>query len=209
MVLEWKIETVKTLFSRTIRFEFSNNSKFFANVFFSGLLALVIIFFILKYLRMIQKLTQAEVPDRSKYVQTVPDKKCLCPDRPRKVVPVSSPDSRALARRSCVYVQNFVRLPDFRAFMSRLLCIYPTFVRSTNFRACMSRLSSVQQTFVRSHPDFRALPRFFAFTGFLLVHDFCAFIKLGCDDVIFVSSSSDMKNLFKSNTIGVGDFRCS
>ena len=50
----------------------------------------------------------------SRYVQTVPEGKCLCPDRPRRKVPIS--------RLSCVH-QTFVRsCPDFRAFflVSRL-----------------------------------------------------------------------------------------
>ena len=94
----------------------------------------------------------------SRYVQTVPDGKCLCPDRPRQKVPMS--------RLSCVH-QTFVRsCPDFRAFMSRLSCVHQTFVRSCpDFRAFMSRLPCVHvQTFVRSCPDFRA------FTIFLCVH---------------------------------------
>ena len=72
--------------------------------------------------------SQAEVPDRSKYVQTVPGGKYLCPDRPRWKVPMSRlscvhrtfvrscPDFRAFTGLSCVHVQTFVRSPDFRAF---------------------------------------------------------------------------------------------
>ena len=75
----------------------------------------------------------------SRYVQTVPDGKCLCPDRPRRKVPMS--------RLSCVH-QTFVRsCPDFRAF-TRLLCVHvQTFVRSPDY-SCVH-----DQTFVRS-PDY-------------------------------------------------------
>ena len=121
------------------------------------------------------------------------------------------------------YVQTFVRSPVFRAFMSKLLCVHLTFARSTRFPAFMSRLSCVQPIIVRSCPDIRAFNRFscihvptfvhssnlFAFIKFVRsCPHFCAFIKLGCDDPIFVPSTSDMENLFKSNTIGVGNFRC-
>ena len=102
----------------------------------------------------------------------VPDGKSICPDRPRRKVPMSRlscvhqtfvrscPDFRAFTRLSCVHVQTFVRSPDFRAFMSRLSCVHvQTFVRSCpDFRAFMSRFSCVRQTFVRS-PDFRAFTR--------------------------------------------------
>ena len=107
----------------------------------------------------------------SRYVQTVPDGKCLCPDRPRRKVPMSRlscvhqtfvrscPDFRAFTRLLCVHVQTFVRSPDFRAFMSRLSCVHvQIFVRSTDFRA-FTRLSCVHQTFVRLCPDFRAFTR--------------------------------------------------
>ena len=113
---------------------------------------------------------QAEVPDGSKYVQTVPDGKYLCPDRPRRKLPI--------VRLSCVHVQNFVRSPDFRAFMSRLSCVHvQNFVRSPDFRA-FTRLSCVHvQTFVRSCPDFRAFDRLLCvhvqtFVRFLMFPDY-------------------------------------
>ena len=106
--------------------------------------------------------TQAEVPDGSKYIQTVPDGKYLCPDRPRRKLPMSRlscvrqtfvrscPDFRAFTRLSCVHVHTFVRSPDFSAF-NRFLCVHvQTFVRSTDFRAFMSRLLCVHPIFVRS-----------------------------------------------------------
>ena len=111
-----------------------------------------------------------------KYTQVeVPDGKSICPDRPRRKVPMSRPSQTESA-----YVQTFVRSPDFRAFMFRLSCVHQTFVRSCpdfraftrlscvhvqtfvrspDFRAFMSRLSCVHQTFVRSCPDFRAFTR--------------------------------------------------
>ena len=143
----------------------------------------------------------------------------------------SCPDVRALTRLSCVFVQTFVRLPDFRAF-NQFLCVHvQTFVRSPDFRAFMSRLScvhlqvyllspgfsafmsrflSLRQSFVRLCSNFCAFTRFsFVHRVFLLSYpDFCASIKLGCDDPIFVPSSSDKKNLFKSNSFGMGYFRC-
>ena len=66
------------------------------------------------------------------YVQTVPDGKCLCPDRPRQKVPKF--------RLSCV--QNFwcvlraFEVDNFRpkAYMSRLSCVHiQTIVRSSVF----------------------------------------------------------------------------
>ena len=70
--------------------------------------------------------TQDEVPDGRKYVQTVPDGKYLCPDRPRRKL--------SMSRLSCVHVQTFVRsCPDFRAF-DRLSCVHvQTFVRFLMF----------------------------------------------------------------------------
>ena len=103
----------------------------------------------------------------SRYVQTVPNGKYLCPDRPRRKVPMSRlscvhqtfvrscPDFRAFIRFSCVHVQTFVRSSDFREFI-RFSCVHQIFVRSCpDFRAFMSRLSCVHQIFVRSCPDFR------------------------------------------------------
>ena len=144
----------------------------------------------------------------SRYVQTVPDGKSVCPDRPRQKVPMS--------RHSCVHqtIRAFmIRLScvhqTFRAFMSRLSSVHQIFGRSPDFRAFMIRLSCVHQTFVRS-------PDFCVFTRLSCVHDqtfvrssepscvhvqtvvhspdlfaftrYCAFIKLGCDDPIFVPS---------------------
>ena len=135
----------------------------------------------------------------SPYVQTVPDGKCLCPDRPRRKVPMSRlsrvhqtfvlscPDFRAFTRLSCVHVQTFVRSPDFRAFISRLLCVQQTFVRSPDFRA-FTKLSCVHvQTFVRSYPDFRAFTRLSCVhQTFVRSSDFRVFTRLyNSDELIF------------------------
>ena len=86
------------------------------------------------------------MPDGSKYVQTVPDGSCLCPD------------FRSFDRLSCVHVQTFVRSTDFRAFMFRLSCVHvQTFVRSCPDFRSFDRLSCVHvQTFVRflMFPDY-------------------------------------------------------
>ena len=150
----------------------------------------------------------------SRYVQTVPDGKCLCPDRPRRKVPMSRlscvhqtsvrscPDFRAFTRLSCVHVQTFVRsCPDFRAF-DRLSCVHQTFVRSPDFRAFMSRLSCVHQTFLRKCPDFRA------FTKLSCVHvqNFRAFTKLSCVRQTFVRSS-DIRASTRLSCVHVQNFR--
>ena len=64
-----------------------------------------------KYTRCID--AQAEVPDGSKYVQIVPDGKCLCIDRLRWN------DERS-------QFQTFVCSSDFRAFMFRLSFAHQT-----------------------------------------------------------------------------------
>ena len=98
---------------------------------------------------------QAEVPDRSKHVQTVPDGKCLCPDRPRRKVPMSRPSQTEGA-----YVQTFLRKTEFRAFMSRLPCVHQTIVRSCSDFRTFNRFPCVHaQTFVRSCPDFCSFNR--------------------------------------------------
>ena len=149
--------------------------------------------------------TQAEVPNGSKYVQTVPDGSCLCPD------------FRAFARLSCVHVQTFVRSPDFRAFMSRLSCVHQTFVRSCPDFHAFTRLSCVQPIFVRSCPDFRAFyrlscvhvqtfvrsPNFRAFNRFLCVHvqtfvrspNFCAFNQFFASNSCLAFSRSSLARL--------------
>ena len=110
----------------------------------------------------------------SAYVQTVPDSKCLCPDRPRLKVPMSRPShtesgyvqtivrSKLFVCSSCVrrqnmsrpsqtetiYVQTFVRFrPDHRALHIKV-------VRSTPKFKCVH-----VQTNVRSCPDFRVFTR--------------------------------------------------
>ena len=83
-----------------------------------------------------------------------PRRKQVCPDRPRRKVPMSRPSQMEVA-----YVQIFVRSPDFRAFMSRLSCVHQTFVRSPDFRAFNQFLCVHVQTFVRS-PNFRAFNQF-------------------------------------------------
>ena len=125
------------------------------------------------------------MPDGSKYVQTVPDGKYLCPDRPRRKLPMS--------RLSCVR-QTFVRSPDFCAFMSRLSCVHvQTFARSgLDFRA-FTRLSCVQPIFVRSCPDFGAFTRFSCVQPIFVrsCPDFRAFTRLSCVQPIFVRSCPD------------------
>ena len=93
----------------------------------------------------------------SRYVQTVPDGKCLCPDPPRRKVPMSR--LSCVQNFSCVHrafksphVQTFVRskLP-----MSRLSCVPKENSCAPKLIICafMSRLSCVQKS---SCPDFRA-----------------------------------------------------
>ena len=81
------------------------------------------------------RLPRLRCQTESRYVQTVPDGKCLCPDPPKRKVPMS--------RLSCV--QNFSCV--HRAFKSPH---FQTFVRS---KLPMSRLSCVQKCLC---PDFRA-----------------------------------------------------
>ena len=93
----------------------------------------------------------------SRYVQTVPDGKCLCPEPPRRKVPMSR--LSCVQNFSCVHrafksphVQTFVRskLP-----MSRLSCVPKENSCAPKLIICafMSRLSCVQKS---SCPDFRA-----------------------------------------------------
>ena len=115
---------------------------------------------------------------QSGYVQTGPDGKCLCPDRPRLKVPMSRPSqtesgyvqtfvrSKIFVRSSCVRRQICPDHPRPKQYMSRLSCVLvQTIVRSNSnscvqcqiFSASMSRPSSVHvQTIVRSNPDHRA-----------------------------------------------------
>ena len=138
------------------------------------------------------------MPDGSKHAQTVPDGKYLCPDRPRRKLPMSrlscvhvqtfvrSPDFRAFLSRlraftrlSSVHVQTFVRSPDFRAFLSRLSCVHQIYLLSPGFSALMSRLLSLRQFFVSICSYFRAFTRF-SFNHRVFVPscpDFCALIK--------------------------------
>ena len=79
----------------------------------------------------------------SAYVQTVPDSKCLCQDRPRRKVDMSR--LSCVQNFSCVlrafegkYVQTIPDrngiCPNFRAFMSRASCVHvQTIVRSSVF----------------------------------------------------------------------------
>ena len=91
------------------------------------------------------------------YVQTVPDKTCLCLDHLRRKV--------SMSRFSCVqkylcvvrafksaYVQIFVRS---KSHMARLLCVpnQKSCTQVLKICACMSRLSCVQK---RVCPDYRA-----------------------------------------------------
>ena len=102
-------------------------------------------------------------------VQTVPDSKCLCPDRPRRKVDKSR--LSCVQNFSCVlrafedkYVQTIPDrnslCPDFRAFLSRPSCA-PNQIRWFNakflvrpcpdHRAFMSRPSRVHQTEKKLH----------------------------------------------------------
>ena len=91
------------------------------------------------------------------YVQTVPDKTCLCLDHPRRNVPMSRFSSvqkylyvvRAF-KLSCV--QTFVRS---KSHMTRLLCIsnQNSCAQVLKICGCMSRTSCVQK---RVCPDYRA-----------------------------------------------------
>ena len=108
---------------------------------------------------------------QSGYVQTGPDGKCLCPDRPRLKVPMSRPSqtesgyvqtfvrSKFFVRSSCVRRQIFPDHPRPKQYMSRLSCVLvQTIVRSNSkscvqcqiFSASMSRPScGYVQTIVR------------------------------------------------------------
>ena len=102
---------------------------------------------------------------QSGYVQTGPDGKCLCPDRPRLKVPMSRPSqtesgyvqnivrSKFFVRSSCVRRQICPDHPRPKQYMSRLSCVLvQTIVRSNSnscvqhqiFSASMSRPSCVQ-----------------------------------------------------------------
>ena len=106
-------------------------------------------------------------------------------------------DFHAFSSFSCVHIQTIVRSPDLFAF-TRFLCVYvQTFKRSTEFSAFVFLHSCVPQTFCCSR----------GFCAFM--SNFCAFIELGYDDPLFVPSSSEMKNLIKSNTCCVRFLRCS
>ena len=94
----------------------------------------------------------------------VPDRKSICPDRPRRKVSVSRPSQTESA-----YVQTFVRskvflrsscvqkssCPDFRAFKSAYV---QTFVHSKEkfARSKIDNLCVHVQTIVRSCPDYHA-----------------------------------------------------
>ena len=145
------------------------------------------------------------MPDGSKYVQTVPDGKYLCPDRPRRKLPMSRlscvhqtfvrscPDFRAFTKLSCVHVQTFVRSPDFRAF-NQFLCVHvQTFVRSPDFRAFNQFLCVHVQTFVRS-PDFRAFNQFSCVhvQTFVRSPNFRSFNQFSCVHVQTFERSTDL-----------------
>ena len=109
---------------------------------------------------------------QSGYVQTGPDGKCLCPDRPRLKVSMSRPSqtesgyvqtfvrSKFFVRSSCVRRQICPDHPRPKQYMSRLSCVLvQTIVRSNSnscvqrqiFSASMSRPSCGHvQTIVRS-----------------------------------------------------------
>ena len=89
----------------------------------------------------------------SAYDQADPHGMCLCPDRPRRKVPMTRP-----THTECVYVQTVpdgkCLCPDYHAFKS----FSALFVRSKSNRPRPSQTKNVYvQTFVRSCPDHRAL----------------------------------------------------
>ena len=109
-----------------------------------------------------------QVQTESAYVQTVPDSKCLCPDRPQTesgYVQIFV-RSKFFERSSCVRRQICPDHPRPKKYMSRLSCVLvQTIVRSNSnscvqcqiFCASMSRPSCGHvQTTVRSNPDHRA-----------------------------------------------------
>ena len=113
------------------------------------------------------KLPRLRSQTQSGYVQTGPDGKCLCPDRPRLKVPMSRPSqtesgyvqtfvrSKFFVRSSCVRRQICPDHPRPKQYMSRLSCVHvQTIVRlCPDHPAFKSRPSCVHvQTFVRS-PD--------------------------------------------------------
>ena len=70
----------------------------------------------------VQSIPRLRCQTESRYVQTVPDGKCLCPDPPRRKVPISR--LSCVQNFSCVhrafktpYVQTFVRS---KSYMTRL-----------------------------------------------------------------------------------------
>ena len=82
----------------------------------------------------------------SAYLQTVPDSKCLCPDRPRLKVPMPRPSqtesgyvqtivrSILFVRSSCVRRQICPDHPRPKRYMSRPSCVHvQTIVRSSVF----------------------------------------------------------------------------
>ena len=90
-----------------------------------------------------------------------PRRKQVCPDRPRRKLPMSRP-----SRTEVAYVQTVPdgkclcpdrprrKMPMSRPSQMEVACVQ-TFVRTPDFRA-FDRLSRVRQTFVRSCSDFRA-----------------------------------------------------
>ena len=127
--------------------------------------------------------SQVEVRDPKWNVQTGPDGKCLCPDRPRLKVPMSRPSqtecgyvqtivhSKLFVRSSCVRWQI---CPDHRRpkrYMSRLSCVHVQIivrsksnlcVQRQNFSASMSRPSCVHvQTRNHFHYNGRILSNIF------------------------------------------------
>ena len=109
----------------------------------------------------------------SAYVQTVPDGKCLCPDRSRRKVPMSRPfqtesayvqtfvRSELLVRSSCARNQICPHHPRPKAYMSKhSYVLVKTIVRSQS-NSCVPTPNSwcVHAQSVRSRPDFRAFTR--------------------------------------------------
>ena len=85
------------------------------------------------------------------YVQTGPDGKCLCPNRPRLKVPMSRPSqtesgyvqtfvrSKFFVRSSCVRRQICPDYPRPRQYMSRLSCVLVQTIVRSNSNSCVQR----------------------------------------------------------------------
>ena len=140
---------------------------YFVCFLWSILSTLSVVYFVLKYFalratvfsgRFLSVLPRLRSQTDSRYVQTVPDGKCLCPDRTRRKVPVSG--LSCVLNFSCVHrafksphVQTFVRSKKNSCAQKLIICAF------------MSRLSCVQKALC---PGFRAFKNAY-------VQTFCGF----------------------------------